>query len=489
MQFSIVGFRKSEFRSAGHSYFKARFLGLGFQKTNTFLLFATLFFTVPSRGAGPDVIVSTIGSGFQKYGTVGDITGYAVATVSCNLGTAPAIWLDTNNQHPVIGQNMYRYKVVNGAGRFEQIGMSWLKHGFCAADASGPNCGTCSPDGNCDWLTIGCTDTYGSGLNGNQSDLGPRSDVNAYTGVFSYPFPFEGQTGNAIYKRLQIHNADLDPAQNAGATYFCEVHYIPTDENRNERFNNTSWRPTTVGTFSGGGYNLAFGGATHQQESAIEAWPTAEVGGGVTLVDGILPNEGRFILGYKVTETVPGTTWHYEYALYNMNSDRSAGFFYVPFAVGTNLSNVGFHDVDYHSGEPYASTDWTPVMGGGNITWTTDSYATNVNANALRWGATYNFRFDADRPPFLGVIKVGLFKPGTPTSLNFNALVPNSCTCPGDANYDGSLDGRDVDAMANILAGNDAATPCADITASYNTVDLTDSDAFVDLLLNDTGCP
>lgn len=457
------------------------------QKTVAFALFATLIFTARSLGAGPDVIVSTIGSGFQKYGTVGNITGYAVTTVSCNVGTAQAIWLSNNNQHPVIGQNMYRYKVVDGAGRFEQIGMSWLKHGFCAADAPGPSCGSCSPDGDCDWLTIGCTDTYGSGLNGDQGNLGPKSDVNAYTGVFNYPFPTEGQTGNAIYKRLQIHNADLDPNQNPGASYYCDVHYIPTDENRDERFNNASWRPTTVGTFSGGGYNLAFSGTTHQQESAIEAWPTVE--SGVTLVDGILPTEGRFILGYKVTEIVPGMTWHYEYALYNMNSDRSTGFFYVPFAVGTNLSNVGFHDVDYHSGEPYASTDWTPVLGGGNLTWTTDSYAANVNANAIRWGTTYNFRFDADRPPFSGLVKVGLFKPGTPTSLNFSALVPNSCECFGDANGDGSISGTDIAAFVDILLGNLPATPCADLAASYNAIDLADSDAFADLLVTDFGCP
>ena len=484
MRFSTDGFAGC---LVSHSCFKALLAGSRLPKTISFSLLATLLFTAPSRGTGPDVIVSTIGSGFQKYGTVGDITGYAVTTVSCNIGTTSAIWLDTNNQHPVIGQNMYRYKVVDGAGRFEQIGMSWLKHGFCAADASGPNCGSCSPDGNCDWLTVGCTDTYGSGLNGNQSDLGPKSDVNAYTGVFSYPFPTEGQTGNAIYKRLQIHNADLDPAQNPGASYYCDVHYIPTDENHNERFNNTSWRPTTVGTFSGGGWNLAFGGTTHQQESAIEAWPTVE--SGVTLVDGFVPSEGRFILGYKVTEIVPDTTWHYEYALYNMNSDRSAGFFYVPFAVGTNLSNIGFHDVDYHSGEPYSSADWTPVLGGGNLTWATDSYTTNVNANALRWGTTYNFRFDADRPPFAGLVKVGLFKPGTPTSLNFSALVPNSCTCPGDVNNDGTVSGRDIAALVDILLGNVSASPCADLAASYNAIDLADSDAFVDMLMGEFGCP
>lgn len=456
------------------------------------IILSLLFIAIgsaPSFAAGPDVIVSTVGSSVQKYGTVGDITGYAVTTVSCNIGTSSAVWFSGSNQHPVIGQNMYRYKVVDGAGRFEQIGMSWLKHGFCAADASGPGCGTCHPDGDCNWLTVGCTDTYGAGLNGDQGNLGPRSDVNPYTAAYSYPFPTENQTGNAIYKRLQVHNGDFNPALNPGASYYCEVQYVPTDEAREDRFNNASWRPVTVGSFSGGGYNFSFGGTTHQQEAAIFAWPTVD--SGVTLVDGTIANEGRFVLGYKVTEIVPGTTWHYEYALYNMNSDRSAYFFYVPYGVGTALTNVGFHDVDYHSGEPYDLTDWPPVLDAGNITWATDSYATNVNANALRWGSTYNFRFDADRPPYPGIVKVGLFKPGTPTSLNFSVMIPNSCACPGDVNGDGVLNGRDVSALTNMMIGNQAAGPCADVSATFGNSppDFNDSNAFIDLLLSDSGCP
>jgi hypothetical protein len=162
-----------------------------------------------------------------------------------------------------------------------------------------------------------------------------------------------------------------------------------------------------------------------------------------------------------------------------MNSDRSAGFFYIPFTVGTNLSNVGFHDVDSHSGEPYDLTDWTPVLGGGNITWTTDSFAANANANALRWGSTYNFRFDADRPPFPGLVKVGLFKPGSPSSLNFDALVPNSCTCPGDTNGDGRLDGFDIASMVDMMLGNRASSPCGDLAAVYGNMapDMNDAEA------------
>jgi hypothetical protein len=60
----------------------------------------------------------------------------------------------------VIGQQMYRLKTVAGSTRFEQIGMSWLKHGFCAADAPSCSGGTYTPNPSCDWLGLFATDTY-----------------------------------------------------------------------------------------------------------------------------------------------------------------------------------------------------------------------------------------------------------------------------------------------------------------------------------------
>jgi len=209
--------------------------------------------TNPPRKIRPDVIVSGVGSTFTKYGTVGTITGYAVTTVSCNITTTTgddAIWIDdTNpanplrNQHPVISQQVYRMK----NGRFEEIGMSWLKHGWCAADA--PNCGSpYMPNGSCDWLGRFATDTYGADLNADQTDLGPRSEVNGWTGQFPYPYLLNWNlTGNAIYKRLQIQNDDLNPNLNPNSLYFAEVTYTPADEWPEQRFNNGSWRRFTVG--------------------------------------------------------------------------------------------------------------------------------------------------------------------------------------------------------------------------------------------------
>ena len=47
-------------------------------------------------------------------------------------------------------------------------------------------------------------------------------------------------------------------------------------------------------------------------------------------------------MGYKVTNPTTGV-WHYEYALYNQNLDRSIQSFSVPLGPGVNISNIGFH--------------------------------------------------------------------------------------------------------------------------------------------------
>lgn len=72
--------------------------------------------------------------------------------------------------------------------------------------------------------------------------------------------------------------------------------------------------------------------------------------------------------------------------------------------------------MDYHSGEPYTNTDWTPdTLTPGSVSWSTEEYSSNQNANALRWGTAYNFWFDAAAGPVDGVATLGLFRPGSPT--------------------------------------------------------------------------
>lgn len=400
---------------------------------------------------GPDVIVSSLDA-FLKSGTVGGITAYSMATTSCNIGDMEAIWEPATNEHPVIAQNLYRLH----NGRFEQIGMSWLKHAFCATNE--PGCGTCQPT-PCNTMGVQCSDTYGSLTNAQQGSLGPRSEVNPFTGAYPIPFGAAGMTGDAIYKRLQVQNSDLDPALNPGALYFGEGIYITTDEQAfGNQNNNASYREVTVGSFDNGGYQIQFTGPVEQEAFGILAWQDQDPDVEITMFT--VPGDGMLILGSKATQSGPNS-WNYEYALYNYNSDRAAGSFTVPFPAGAMVSNLGFHDVDSHSGEPYSTTDWAATTNTQDVSWATETFTANPNANALRWGTLYNFRFECDQPPVLDNVSVGIFKPGIGSSIPMQGFVPGSCTTPnfirGDVNADLAVNLVDVVQLLTYLFNSGTA--------------------------------
>ncbi|MCH8166201.1 MAG: hypothetical protein IH889_11385 [Planctomycetes bacterium] len=416
-------------------------------------------------GGVPDVAVCDMPN-WVKHGVVGSITAYSFGTTSVNVGTANLDWIDGSPFHPVISQNMFRLK----DGKFEHIGQSWLKHGFCALQLSG--CGPCAVQGGCpSFLKPGCRDPYSAGLNGSQGGLGPKFEVNAATGVFRWPYTADGVGGNTIYKRLQVATADL---ANPGALYFIEGQYVALDDaaagNGN---NNASYRRVNI---SSGSHNLSFVGLTQQQDPAIQAWKDQDPS--VSLVNIDVANDGRFILGYKATD-LGGGIWHYEYALQNLNSDRSGQSFSVPIPGGVTVTNEGFHDVFYHSGEPYDGTDWPVIVGGGTVSWSTQDFSTNVNANALRWGTMYNYRFDADSPPTSVAVEVGLFKPGTPVSVIGHALGPTEpITNSPDLNGDGCTDSKDLTILLGAWCSavndpNPPSPPCENCTqANLDSADI-----------------
>ncbi len=366
-----------------------------------------------SAAIGPDVIVGNLHN-LGNYGASGGISAFSVGTVSCNVGDAPAVWFSNTNQHPVIGQNMFRLK----GGRFEQIGMSWLKHGFfalsetlCSSNCQGTN-GT--------YLGVNCSDPYSAFLNGQQANLGPRYQVNAHTGFFNYP-PANPSYHALIGRRLQVANSDLDPNLNAGALYFVEGHYVtPDDAAAGNQNNNASYRPITI-TNNGSPYNANLAGSTVRQKPAIRAWRAQDPT--VVEADVQVPGEGLFIVAGKATE-LGGGNWQYEYAVQNLNSHRSGKAFSVPVDPEGTIHTVGFHDVNYHSGEPFSGTDWTSSVSNGWITWTTEDFSVNQNANALRWGTLYNFRFSTNRPPRSSNVQIELFRTGTPASVSTGMIGP-----------------------------------------------------------------
>lgn len=370
--------------------------------------------------AGPDVTVFTL-SGVGNYGSSSGESGYSIGTTSCNQGTAPLNWCDnfggcgngtTSADHPVIAQNIY--KLSNG--RFEQLGLSWLKHGFVSTNSPASGCGTgcVSPPLGGNQLGVGCTDPYGSSLNGSRP-LGLRSEVNATTGV--YPHPETAISFSTVVdQRIRVKESELTLGN--GERYFGEAQYIaPDDAQAGNGLNNASYREIAL-TLPG--FGLQFTGSTVRELPALYVWrvidPTVEIAEVDILRS--TPLE-RFQVARKVTD-LGGGTWHYEYAVRNHNSHRAARSFRAVFSGATTISNAGARMVSHHSGEPYSTNPWTLDSSvPDEIRWSTDDFATNANANALRWSTQFNFWFDATRGPDHLTHWLGLFRPGMPMEVEF----------------------------------------------------------------------
>jgi len=396
---------------------------------------------------GPDVIVGDLHQ-VDSYGSAGTIAAFSVGTTSCNLGDTNLNWIAETNQHPVIGQNMYKLH----EGRLTQIGQSWLKHGFFAL--SGTLCsgsGGCTGDPSGDHLGPGCSDPYSASLNGSQGNLGPRSQVNPHTGF--YPFPFSAPSAPpTIGRRLQVDHRDLDPALNPGALYFVEGHYIAADDAAAQNdTNNASYRPVTV-SINGSSYSIALAGATQRQMAGIYAWGDNDPD--VTVAKWGVQDEGLYWLANKVTDL--GDGWfRYDYAVQNLNSDRAGSAFSVPLFPGTPTRGIGFHDVDSHSGEPYSTADWAVSQANSTITWSTASCVDDPDTNALRWGTMYNFWFESSKPPATGDVTLRLCKAGTPDAITRAAQVPeftsNDCNNNGVPDDEDIANGTSPDCTGNLV--------------------------------------
>ena len=385
--------------------------------------------TVP----GPDVIVGDLPAVTQA-GSSGTFVGLGVGTTSCNQGVVDLDWFQLpNTDHPVIPQNMYRMSGgADNTERFEQIGQSWLKHAFTALTENVCNLGCNGVGGT--HLGSGCSDPYSSGLNATQSGLGSRAWVNPFSGVFpSTAASHTGHTHTGVSHRILVAMSDLSTASNAGATYFAEGQYVTPHEyvwcqahpGQCNMYNNVSYRQFTVsGTTS---FTFAPAAATQRTKPAIIAWS----GASMTQIEPVPGTDGIGFVGYKVTNPSAGV-WHYEYAVYNENLDRAIQSFSVPLGCATP-TNIGFHAPPQEPGwandgtvgnTGFSSTAWTPTQAGGAITWNCETFVQNQNANAIRWGTLYNFRFDSNQPPQVTNGTVGFFKTGSPITVAIQAPSP-----------------------------------------------------------------
>ncbi|UCE61031.1 MAG: hypothetical protein JSU63_04615 [Phycisphaerales bacterium] len=429
-----------------------------------------------------DVVVADLNE-IRRYSDDGiPITAFAIGTIACNFGNARANWFPTTNQHPLIAQNAYRLK----DNRFEQIGMSWPKHGFYAVAEDFCNLG-CEDVSDVDppgtQLGINCSDPYSATLNGQQNNMSPRSTANPHTGYFPFPWPGweDPAPTSELERRLQVQNVDLDPELNEGARYFIQGHYIhPDDCAGDTQNNNASYREVMATTLDEGGFTLELDGShlTQRGQAAVRAWQ--DIDPLVVEQDIPVPGDGLFILAAKVIDLETGF-WRFEYALQNLNCDRAGDSFSVPIPDEAIVTNVGFHDIDYHSGDPYDPTDWDYVVTEDSITWSPAGFDPPEDANALRWGIVYNFRFDINTWSDPASITIGLFKPGTPSEMVVETIGPaqsiidcngngirDTCDLSCDAPDCSEPCGTSIDCDSNLIPDacqpdcneNDVADPC-----------------------------
>ena len=244
---------------------------------------------MPPKGGnvpGPDIIVGNM-SGLQQFGSTTDQVGLATGATSCNNGSVPYhFYLLPNPDHSVVSQNLYRMSGgADNAERIEQIGHSWNKHTFGAAQENACGFG-CTPFPGDEELGVGCSDPYSASQNAEQNNtpfgaLGSRAWINPFTGAFSTsprPENHTGHTHTGTSHRLLVDKVNLNTSLNPGATYYLEVQYDSPHEyawcqahpGECNMYNNASYRRYNVtGTTS---FTFAAVGSAVRMTPATGAW-------------------------------------------------------------------------------------------------------------------------------------------------------------------------------------------------------------------------
>ena len=397
---------------------------------------------------GPDIIVGDMFT-LTQFGSSAGQVGLGIGTDSCNNGDQEVHFFALpGTDHPVFSQNFYRMSGgPHNNDRLEQIGQAWVKHTFGADQFDDCALG-CIPAATFRTLGVGCSDAYASSQNADQTDhigaMGSRAWINPFTGAFpgSNPRPdsHAGHAHTPTSHRILVNANDLNTTLNPGATYYAEVQYDSPHEyawcqahpGQCNMYNNASYRRynvsgTTAFTFTEVGYTSVMTPATAVWAGATTV--TIEPESGV---------DGRAFVVYKVTNPSTGV-WHYEYAIHNQNLDRSIQSFSVPLGQGITLSNIGFHAPPNHPGFPndgtagnagFSNAAWTSNQTGDALTWSSDTFAQNQNANAIRFGTMYNFRFDSNRPPQPASATVGFLKTGAPITVAIQGPAPEGAATP-----------------------------------------------------------
>lgn len=445
-------------------------------------------FLFRSVSAQPDVQITGL-DGLVQVGRVGGAIALSLETTLCNVGDKAVDWFAVpDERHPFMAFNLYRLE--NDV--LEQIGLSWAKHGVAATQ-----------EDRCDLgcqhvilglrLGVGCSDSYSPEVNADQEHMGPRREIGAWFGTFDYLdshfFLQGGDTHNQVEHRLQTRDQDIDPSLHPGARFFVEAMFISHDDKNPT--NSIAWREFRVVRRTLADWQFEF------LETDVTLGPVLDVWDAdlqVNTEDNSLLGDGTVYVSSKVTSGPTGV-WHYEYALFNYNLDRSVAAFGLEMTPETWVEKVGFGAPVAEEG--YSNDPWEWGRENG-FHWDTGTVERNPFSNPIRWGTLYNFRFDSIHAPVESVAILTTFLPSSVRKIPARVLSPEpgGLFLRGDCEGNGLVGGDVGDALIILLylfVGG-AEPPCMaacdfDISARVDMVDAIRSMTFSFYGSPDPGLP
>ena len=429
---------------------------------NRICMLGTILCATGVAMAGPDLICSEVTSA-TSFGFVDGKVAYSFGTTLCNIGDSPVSYVPTTNQHPLISQSIYRLK----DHRIEQIGIGFVRH--TTIPLPGNACGLGCTPGALDELGVGCSDTNASAVNGAQSMMSPRSEVNAYTGEYPYPPTSFGQTGDAIYKRVQVELGDVsDP----DALYFVETQVIvPGETGADARNNNVSYRQVV---FTPATATASLVGPTFSQQPAIYAW--RDHGNGIGMPDpsvlissANVPDSGLVYVGSRATHIDADGDYRYDYAIMNLNADQPIAWIEQSAGANGDAHEATFVSPMYHDdldGLIDAQAWSSDLLSCDTLLYRQAvGFPDDPDANTIRWGTAYSFSFRTVTEPYADQengIRLGFgvaSNDGMPYFFSANAYFPTPgdlFVCAADLNNDGELNFFDVSLFVQgYNSGND----------------------------------
>ena len=393
-------------------------------------------------GTSPDARVKIVPSVRLSNGGTSDVPWYRKFTTSTppdqNYPYA------TYDQHPFLVWNVYR---IDGDGRIAQIARSGAKHAFftgneecaCAGGqilfhAPRPGFPT----------TPQCADTYDFASNDILSELGPRDEVIARTGIFGrcrsiFDPDCDGnqniedddpENGQLRY-RAPVHESELVAALNPGARWFVEAWYVVRDDVAlYNTMGNREFTPAWIGFWD---LDIVPEAAPIPNGAVIDRW----VAPGSLAPDArnteVVTAKGRVKLAVRVSP-LPDARWRYDYAVMNFDyadpvtagaepnlevvSNRGIGAVRIPVPETTTATAFETHD-----GTGSGDDDWLGSREPDRVVFAAGGPP--AAPNTLDWGSLHRYTFVADAAPVEGTVTlVPHDAPGA--TLDVATLVPDA---------------------------------------------------------------